>query len=123
MPKASKKGEEKEMNIPKLSKKKLDEMEKDIKILTISYTFLLSALIVFLLSLESFKLTLFNNSVSMSIFIMPFSYFLADMILKEIGLKPAKIATIISIIILLIGMIVTDSIFNVEFNILKYLSI
>ncbi len=121
MPKANRKGKTKEINVPKLSKKKMDEMESDIKTLTISYTFLLSSLIIFLLSLESFKLNLFNNSVSIAIFIMPLAYFLVDMILKEIGLKPAKIAIVVSTIILFIAILVTDNVFNIEFNILKYI--
>ena len=106
-----------------LSKKKMLEMESDIKTLTISYTFLLSALVIFLLSLESFKLSLFGNSVSIAIFVFPFVYFLVDIILKEIGYKPAVIATVVSLIVLFITLIVTDKIFNVDFSLLRYFGV
>lgn len=79
---------------------KYKDLSQDIQTLTVSYTFLMSTLIIFLLSLESFRLELFGNSVSLAIFFMPFVYFLVDVILKEIGLKPAIKAIVTSIFVL-----------------------
>lgn len=104
-------------------KSKYKDLDRDIKTLTVSYTFLLSTLVLFLLSLESFKLDLFGNSVSLSIFFMPLAYFLIDVILKEIGLKPALIATGTSIVVLILSSIITDSLFNIEFSILRYIGL
>ncbi len=105
----------------KISKK--EEINLEVNNLTLAYTFLLSTLIIFVKSLESFKLVLFDNTVSFSIFAIPFVYFLVDVILKEIGLKPAKIATFCSIIVLIIVTLVTDNIFGFEFNFLSFFGI
>ncbi|MCI8547761.1 MAG: hypothetical protein HFJ38_02600 [Bacilli bacterium] len=102
---------------------KYKDLSQDIQTLTVSYTFLMSTLIIFLLSLESFRLELFGNSVSLAIFFMPFVYFLVDVILKEIGLKPAIKAIVTSIFVLFLFSLVTDYLFHVEFSLFRYIGL
>lgn len=104
----------------KKKNEKYKDLSRDIQTLSVSYTFLMSTLIIFLLSLESFRLELFGNSVSLAIFFMPFAYFLTDVILKEIGLKPANLAIVVSIFVLLVFSLITDYLFGVEFSLLRY---
>ena len=102
---------------------KYKDLSQDIQTLTVSYTFLMSTLIIFLLSLESFRLELFGNSVSLAIFFMPFVYFLVDVILKEIWLKHAIKAIVTSIFVLFLFSLVTDYLFHVEFSLFRYIGL
>lgn len=103
------------------SKKVLINME--VNRLTYAYAFLLSAAVVFILSLKSFTFNIMGNSISYAIFIIPFLYFLVDLIVKEIGYKPAKIAVLTSTIVVYISSILIDVMFGIKFNILNYFGI
>lgn len=103
------------------SKDKLINME--VKRLTYAYSFLLSAAVVFILSLKSFTFDFLGNSISYAIFIMPFLYFLVELIVKEIGYKPARIAVFISTIVIYIASMLIDVIFGAKFSIFNYFGI
>ncbi len=103
------------------SKKMLINME--VNRLTYAYTFLLSAAVVFILSLKSFTFNILGNSISYAIFIMPFLYFLVELIVKEIGYKPAKVAILTSTVVVYISSILIDVMFGVKFSILNYFGV
>lgn len=103
------------------SKKMLINME--VNRLTYAYTFLLSAAVVFILSLKSFTFNILGNSISYAIFIMPFLYFLVELIVKEIGYKPAKVAILTSTVVVYISSILIDVMFEVKFSILNYFGV
>lgn len=101
-------------------KKKKNNFSLEIKKLTVAYTFLLSALAIFIVSLNSFKFNLFGNNISYSIFILPLLYFVVNVILKEIGDRSAKIAIFVSTIVLYFAGLLTDILFGIDVNLFKY---
>lgn len=103
------------------SKDKLINME--VKRLTYAYSFLLSAAVVFVLSLRNFSFDFLGNSISYAIFIMPFLYFLVELVIKEIGYRPAKISILVSTIVIYIALMLIDVIFGAKFSIFNYLGI
>lgn len=103
------------------SKDKLINME--VKRLTYAYSFLLSTAVVFVLSLRNFSFDFLGNSISYAIFIMPFLYFLVELVIKEIGYRPAKISILVSTIVIYIALMLIDVIFGAKFSIFNYLGI
>ncbi len=104
-------------------KNKKEAINKEVNRLTYAYTFLLSAAVIFILSLKSFTFNILGNHISYAIFMMPFIYFLVELIMKEIGYKPAKIAVLVSTVVVYISSILIDVIFGVKFSILNYFGI
>lgn len=95
----------------------------EVKRLTYAYTFLLSAAVIFIVSLKGFTFNILENEVSYAIFIMPFLYFLVELITKEIGYRPAKIAVFVSTVVIYFSAMFTDLIFGSKFSIVSYLGV
>ena len=62
-------------------KNKKEAINKEVNRLTYAYTFLLSAAVIFILSLKSFTFNILGNHISYAIFMMPFIYFLVELII------------------------------------------
>lgn len=105
----------------KKKKKKYRSLKPEITRLTIAYTFLLSAVVIFMASLRTFPFSVLNETMNCSIFVAPFAYFLVDVILKEIGDRPAKIAVIVSTVMFYVTTVLIDMIIVQEFNITNYI--
>lgn len=104
-------------------KKKKESLRLEVKQLTYAYTFLLCAACIFVVSLKDFTFSIFQVSISYTIFILPILFFLIDLIIKEIGYKPAGIALLVSTIALYLSSVVVDMLFGVSFSFLNYFGV
>ncbi len=107
----------------KLSKKEKKRIDEDARSLSFSYTFLYIATIIFYVSLNSFTFYVFDMKFSYNIFILPFIFFLIDVILKEVGYKSGVIATIIGTIMFVVMNFLLDLIFGENFTLDSYFGI
>lgn len=101
-------------------KKKEESLDLEVKQLTYAYTFLLCAACIFVVSLKDFTFSIFHNQISYAIFILPILYFLVDLVIKEIGFKPARTAVLTSAIVIYLSSIIVDLLFGTTFSFLKY---
>lgn len=104
-------------------KRKDHAINLEVSRLTYAYTFLLSAAVIFVISLKTFSFDIMGNDVSYAIFIVPFLYFLVELITKEIGFRPAKIAVLASTVVFYLSTLIVDMIFGFKFNLIGYLGI
>lgn len=103
--------------------KKEKRINEEVKSLSFSYNFLLIATIIFFTSLSSFTFYVFDMRFSYNVFILPFIFFLVDVILKEVGLNEAIKSVAISTVFYLLFTYFIDAIFGVDTSILKYLGV
>ncbi len=108
-------------------KKRLTKREKEIneevKSLSFSYIFLYVATIILYVSLNSFTFYVFDMKFSYNIFILPFVFFLIDVILKEVGYKVGIKAIFVGLFIFILMNYLIDTIFGLDFNLYKYLGV
>lgn len=79
------------------------------------------ALVILLESIKTYRLNIFNTSISYSMFIIPFVLFVAHYICKKFGVRTALIGTFISGLVTIIFMILISFAIGKSFIIKDYI--
>ena len=98
------------------------EIEKEVNTDLLWFTFILSIIAVIFTAVRPYTFAISNYDVSFSIFIFPFTILMSNYITKKIGYKNSFIAILISSLIVLLFLILTDDIIGKQIDYVLVLS-